>query len=76
MKLAMLEVARVLENEDLEAKMLLQVHDELVFEVSDGEIDELSKIIKEEMEDVIDLDVPLIVDVKAGQNWRDMKEVE
>ena len=53
--------------------MLLQVHDELVFEAPPGEAEKVSKMVKREMENVYKLDVPLIVDVGIGENWRDAK---
>jgi DNA polymerase-1 len=53
--------------------MLLQVHDELVLEAPLEEVPELKQFIKKEMETVYDLEVPLIVDVGAGSNWRDAK---
>ena len=56
-----------------EAKMLLQVHDELVFEAPAGEVDELKTMVKAEMENVRKLAVPLVVDVGVGDNWRDAK---
>ena len=52
-----------------QTKMLLQVHDELVFEVPDNELDEVKQLIKTEMESVVDLPVPLIVDIGIGDNW-------
>jgi DNA polymerase-1 len=53
--------------------MLLQVHDELLFESPPGEAEQMSKMVKREMESVHKLDVPLIVDVGIGENWRDAK---
>jgi len=53
--------------------MLLQVHDELVFECPPGELDEVSAMVKREMEGVYPLSVPLLVDVGSGANWRDAK---
>ena len=53
--------------------MLLQVHDELVFEVPPNELDELRKLVKHEMETVHRLEVPLLVDLGSGPNWRDAK---
>ena len=53
--------------------MLLQVHDELVFEAPEGEVESLCSLVKSEMEGVHRLDVPLIVDVGVGSNWRDAK---
>ena len=71
MKRAMIQVDRALARSDLGAKMLLQVHDELVFEVPDGEIDETAALIKKTMENAAVLDVPLTVDVGAGADWDD-----
>jgi DNA polymerase-1 len=53
--------------------MILQVHDELLFEGPEEEILRLTKLVKEVMENVHKLSVPLIVDTKVGNNWRDMK---
>jgi DNA polymerase-1 len=53
--------------------MLLQVHDELLFEAPPSEAEQVSKMVKREMETVHKLDVPLIVDVGIGENWRDAK---
>lgn len=53
--------------------MLLQVHDELVFDVPDKEMNEVKKIVKDNMENVLELDVPIEVSFKAGKNWRDIK---
>jgi DNA polymerase-1 len=52
--------------------MILQVHDELVFEVPEGEVEAVASLARREMEGVCRLSVPLVVDVKAGPNWRDM----
>ena len=68
-KLAMLGVHRRLHDGPLSANMLLQIHDELVFEVSPDEIDPLAKLVIEEMCQVLPLAVPLKVDVKHGDNW-------
>ncbi len=72
-KLAMIRIDEILRREKLETKMLLQVHDELLFESPPGEADSVSKMVKREMENVYKLDVPLIVDVGIGENWRDAK---
>jgi len=72
-KLAMIRIDEILRREKLETKMLLQVHDELVFEAPPGEAEQVSKMVKREMETVHKLDVPLIVDVGIGENWRDAK---
>ncbi len=70
-KLAMLGVHRRLKQSSLSAAMLLQIHDELVFEVPPGEVDELANLVIEEMANVAELKVPLKVDVKHGDNWAD-----
>ncbi len=72
-KLAMIRIARRLEREKFESRMLLQVHDELVFEAPTAETDRLKHLIKTEMEGVYELSVPLVVDVGSGPNWRDAK---
>ena len=71
-KLAMIRVDQRLREEKLEALMLLQVHDELLFEAPEEETAAVAKLVKKEMEQVHRLDVPLVADVKAGKNWRDM----
>jgi DNA polymerase-1 len=68
-KLAMIRIHRALAQEKLKAKMLLQVHDELVFEVPPEDMEKTEKLVKEIMEGVIALRVPLKVDMNAGQNW-------
>jgi DNA polymerase-1 len=69
-KAAMLSVDRALEESGLDAAMLLQVHDELVFEASEEHADAALVLIKETMENAVDyLDVPLLVDAKVGRNW-------
>ena len=73
MKLAMIRVHRRMEGSDLHARLLLQVHDELMFETPESEIGDLKKIIYEEMPSALDLSVPLNVDVKTGYNWGDME---
>ena len=71
-KLAMIRVDRRLRETGSQALMLLQVHDELLFEVPEAEVVDLAAIVKREMEGAYDLRVPLLADVKAGANWRDM----
>jgi len=68
-KLAMIKIHDRMKNSEWKAKMLLQVHDELVFDVPKNEVDSLSKMIKEEMENAFKLDVPLVVDIGIGNNW-------
>ena len=71
---AILEAAhRLLAEKGFQAKMILQVHDELLFEAPHKEMDRLSKLVRAAMENVHKLAVPLVVDLKAGPNWRDMK---
>jgi DNA polymerase-1 len=70
-KLAMIAIARRLRDERSPAKMILQIHDELVFEAPAGEIDALAKLVQHEMQSVLPLRVPLQVDVKSGTNWAD-----
>ena len=74
-KLAMIRVDQRMRDEKLQALMLLQVHDELVFEAPEEETAAVAKLVKHEMEQVHQLDVPLVADVKAGKNWRDMSTV-
>ncbi len=66
-KIAMLKIDKILDN--FKAKMIMQIHDELIFEVPDENIEPLSQTVKELMEDVIKLDVPLKVDIGIGKNW-------
>lgn len=68
-KIAMINIHNVLKEENLNSKMILQVHDELVFEVPDNEIEDMKKIVKTRMEEVISLSVPVRVQVKVGKNW-------
>ena len=70
-KLAMVKVDRALEG--TRARMVMTVHDELVFEVPEGEVEPLSKVIREAMESAIELRVPLTVDLAWGANWADAK---
>jgi DNA polymerase-1 len=72
-KLAMLKIDKVLSEKKLKSKMLLQVHDELIFEVPLDEVDQMKKIVKENMEGVVELNVPLKVDMGIGENWYDLK---
>ncbi|MGA3039673.1 MAG: DNA polymerase I [Bryobacteraceae bacterium] len=72
-KLAMVRIDREMERRGGQAAMLLQVHDELVFEAPADEATEVAALAKREMEQVYRLDVPLLVDVGIGDNWRDAK---
>ncbi|HTR76846.1 MAG TPA: DNA polymerase, partial [Gemmatimonadaceae bacterium] len=68
-KIAMIRIDRVLREERLRARMLLQVHDELVFEIPDSEVDRVSAAVKHHMEHAASLSVPLVVDLGVGSNW-------
>ena len=73
MKLAMVRVHDRIRESALQAKMLLQVHDELVFEVPADEVDGLRELVSEEMPRALEMSVPLKVDFKTGYNWGDME---
>ncbi|MEA3471383.1 MAG: DNA polymerase, partial [Thermodesulfobacteriota bacterium] len=68
-KVAMLDIARSLEEKNLLSSMIMQVHDELVFEAPEGERQEVINLVRNKMEGVITLKVPLIVEIYAGKNW-------
>ena len=72
-KKAMIAIDRSLSKKGLESKMILQVHDELIFEARESELADLKKIVKKEMETVVKLRVPLVVDMGVGVNWYDLK---
>ena len=72
-KLAMVRIDRALAAGGFRSAMLLQVHDELVFECPPEEVEAVSKLVKQEMEGAYQLKVPLLVDVGVGDNWRDAK---
>lgn len=72
-KVAMIRIADALRERELESRMLLQVHDELVFEVPPSEMDELRDLVIKEMEGAAELSVPLVVDVGVGVNWLETK---
>jgi DNA polymerase I len=74
-KKAMLNVHRRLKNERRQTKMLLSVHDELVFETPPGEVEAVARLVREEMTDAMQLRVPLKVDIGAGPNWLDVEEL-
>ncbi len=74
-KLAMIAIERRLKSEDLPARMLLQIHDELIFEVPSQNLPSLAALVSEEMAGVWKLKVPLKVDLKAGSNWADAEKM-
>ncbi len=73
-KVAMIRIDRELAGRNLGTRMTLQVHDELLFDVPDSEVDEVRELVKHELEHVIELKVPLVADVGAGPNWRDLED--
>ena len=73
LKKAMVEINEKMEDKKLQSKMLVQVHDELVFEVLPNEEETLIKLVKNIMENTYKLNVPLEVDVQVGYNWYDAK---
>ena len=68
-KIAMINLGKELRKNLMKSKMLIQVHDELIFEVAPGELMELSMMINEIMPSAIKLDVPVLVDIKTGDSW-------
>lgn len=72
-KIAMNQVAERLREEGLASKLVLQIHDELDFEVPEGEIEALSQLVKETMEGIVQLRVPLISEVSYGATWAEAK---
>ncbi|MBI4090708.1 MAG: DNA polymerase I [Candidatus Komeilibacteria bacterium] len=76
MKLAMIRSYDEIQKAHPETRMLLQVHDELVFEVPADEVEKTARLIKKTMESVARYDIPLAVEIKTGQNWADMDKVE
>jgi DNA polymerase I len=72
-KLAMIRIDRRLAKENLQSRMTLQVHDELVFDVPEAELDATRALVQHEMEHVLELSVPLVADVGIGANWRDLE---
>jgi DNA polymerase-1 len=72
-KIAMIRIDRKLREQRMRTKMTLQVHDELLFDVPQDEVDDVRTLVKDEMEHVIELNVPIVADIGVGQNWRDLK---
>ncbi len=73
-KIAMIRIHKLLRERGLHTRMLLQVHDELVFEVPDEELDAARTLVKHQMEHAAELSVPLVVDIGVGKNWMETKE--
>lgn len=74
-KLAMIGLDQQLTTEPRGAKMVLQVHDELVLEVAGAEVEEVGRLVKASMEGAFELDVPVVVDLRTGANWQDMEDL-
>jgi len=71
-KVAMIRIDAALREREMKSRMTLQVHDELVFEVPENELDVMRSLVREHMEKVHELRVPLLVEVGVGPNWRDL----
>jgi DNA polymerase-1 len=72
-KLSMLDIDRLIEDESVEAAMLLQIHDELIFEIKEERVEEVSRRFVHIMENVLELDVPLECSVSVGESWGELK---
>ena len=72
-KLAMIQIDEELRARKLKSRMMLQVHDELLFEVPEDEIELMRGLVREKMENVHKLSVPLLVELGVGPNWRDVE---
>ncbi|MGM0652740.1 MAG: DNA polymerase I [Bacillota bacterium] len=75
LKLAMLKIAKIIGEGGFNAAMLLQIHDELLFEIEETELNSFASMVKREMEEACELSVPLQVDLKHGNNWEELKEL-
>ncbi len=73
LKKAMVQIYQIFKEKNLKSKMLIQVHDELVFNVKKEELDEVIQIVKDVMENVVSLRVPLVVDIATGNDWYEAK---
>jgi DNA polymerase-1 len=72
-KLAMVRIHRAIRERGLKSRMLLQVHDELIFEAPPDEVEVMTSLVRSHMENVVELLVPLVVDIGIGPNWLDAK---
>ena len=75
-KLAMIQIHHQIKTKKLKARMILQIHDELLFDVPGEEIYEVVDLVKDKMENVLKLDVPIKVDIKKGKNWLEMESIK
>ncbi len=70
-KIAMINISQAMKSAQMKSRMIMQVHDELVFEAHICEMDELSSLVREKMENAITLDIPMIAENKFGDNWEE-----
>jgi len=70
-KIAMINIAKEMKGKKLKSRMIMQVHDELVFEVSEDEMDIMEILVRDKMENAIKLNVPVVVDISTGKNWEE-----
>ena len=75
-KIAMVRLPDALRSAGLKAQMLLQVHDELIFEVPDTEVEKTMKVVKDVMEHALELSVPLVTEARLGSNWGELEKVD
>ena len=73
MKMAMIEVYKKLKENNLKSKMILQVHDEIIIDAVKEEVPKLKELVKDTMENVVKLSVPLKIEINTGINWYDAK---
>jgi hypothetical protein len=72
-KMAMLKVDDALRRENLQTRIVMQIHDELLLEAPDAEVEKAMEVVRREMETAVELDVPLLVEIGAGENWMNAK---
>ena len=72
-KIAMINVSRALKDEGLDARLIMQVHDELIIEAAQGDAARAEEILKREMENTVKTEVPMSVEISAGKNWFEAK---
>ena len=73
LKMAMIDIYNEFKKKNLKSKMILQIHDELIFNVLKDEEEIVKEIVKDKMENVYKLNVPLVVDIEEGTNWYNLK---
>ena len=72
-KLAMIQIYKKMQEENVTSRMILQIHDELIFDVCEEEIDIMKKIVEEGMQNAMKLKVPLVAEAAIGKTWYDAK---